>query len=309
MEFSLPKRINNVDVPPIKCQGIKTKLVDFISANITWDGNGRWIEPFLGSGVVLFNIQPKRALVSDLNEYIIEFYKGIQSGKITALTVRQFLEHHGAKLRDKGEDYYYLMRDKFNQNGDPLYLLFLNRSCFNGMMRFNSNKEFNVPFCKKPNRFRKAYVTKIVNQVQNISDIMENKDWVFKSEPWQNIIQEADSNDFIYLDPPYIGRHTGYIQKWEQEDADELAKLTQRSPAGFALSMWLKNKYRKNLHINESWDNLIVRSYEHFYHVGGSENNRNKMIEGLILAPDFATEKDQNLKNGDSKTEQIKVFG
>lgn len=60
-------------VPPIKCQGIKTKLVPFIQDTLDWDGNGTWYEPFLGSGVVLFNIQPERAIVSDRNEYIIHF--------------------------------------------------------------------------------------------------------------------------------------------------------------------------------------------------------------------------------------------
>ena len=68
--YFLPKHIDRVVVPPIKCQGIKTKLVDFIASTIKWNGNGRWIEPFVGSGVVLFNIQPEKALASDTNKHI-----------------------------------------------------------------------------------------------------------------------------------------------------------------------------------------------------------------------------------------------
>lgn len=91
-------------VPPIKCQGIKTKLIPFIRATVQWNGKGRWIEPFLGSGVVAFNMAPERALLTDKNEYIIRLYQGIQQGRITAETVRAFLEMHGKKLAEQGND-------------------------------------------------------------------------------------------------------------------------------------------------------------------------------------------------------------
>ncbi|MFQ5651644.1 MAG: DNA adenine methylase, partial [bacterium] len=79
-EHFLPRHIGKVVVPPLKCQGIKTKLVSFIATTVKWHGQGKWIEPFLGSGVVLFNINPERALVSDTNKHIIQFYRDIQEG-------------------------------------------------------------------------------------------------------------------------------------------------------------------------------------------------------------------------------------
>ena len=66
--------------PPIKTQGIKTKLTPFIAGHITWDGPGRWVEPFLGSGAVLLNIKPQRALVADSCVPIINFYQALQNG-------------------------------------------------------------------------------------------------------------------------------------------------------------------------------------------------------------------------------------
>ena len=124
-------------VPPIKCQGIKTKLIPFIRDNIETPENGIWIEPFLGSGVVAFNVAPKRALLTDKNQYIIAFYRGIQDSSITGQTVREFLEYHSPMLEHGGTEYYHKMRDEFNKNKDPLYFLFLNRADFNGMIRFN----------------------------------------------------------------------------------------------------------------------------------------------------------------------------
>lgn len=286
----LPKHIENVIVPPIKCQGIKTKLVNFIANNVVWDGEGRWIEPFLGSGVVLFNIQPERALISDKNEHIINFYKGIQSGYINPISVREFLEYHGKRLNSIGEDYYYQMRDEFNRTKDPLHFLFLSRACFNGVMRFSKKGKFNVPFCKKNDRFRPAYVTKIVNQIDKVLRAMLGRDWVFQACDWRETMQEAAEGDFIYIDPPYIGRSTGYIGDWEQDEANELAQYARTSPAGFALSMWKQNKYRVNTHIEEAWGGLEMREFNHFYHVGSSENLRNAMVEALIIKDGYYTE-------------------
>jgi len=282
----LPKSIDHVDVPPIKCQGIKTELVDFISMNVEWKGEGRWVEPFLGSGVVAFNIEPEQALLADANPHIIEFYKKIYEGEIDGQTVRDFLEKHGEKLEKEGEDYYYQMREEFNDGAGPLHLLFLNRSCYNGMMRFNLSGGFNVPFCKKPDRFTNrsgAYITKIENQVNELAKIMEGKEWEFKSWDWQKTLDQTKANDFVYLDPPYIGRNTGYIGEWEDEEAEELAEVTQELDSGFALSMWLDNEYRENEHIDECWSGNTVRSYEHFYYVGSTEDLRNKMNEGLVI--------------------------
>jgi len=62
-------------VPPIKIQGIKTKLVTLIKKNVIVNDDTLWIEPFMGSGVVGFNVEPKRAIFADINPYLIEFYQ------------------------------------------------------------------------------------------------------------------------------------------------------------------------------------------------------------------------------------------
>ena len=132
-------------VPPIKCQGIKTKLVEWIVQKVNLENQGRWIEPFMGSGVVGFNIRPQRAIFSDINPHIINFYNAIKSGEITAQTARTFLEHEGAILRERGESYYYEVRERFNNNKNSFDMLFLNRASFNGVMRFNKKGFYNAP--------------------------------------------------------------------------------------------------------------------------------------------------------------------
>lgn len=288
-DLFLPKEITSIGVPPVKCQGIKTKLIKFISQSISWNGKGKWIEPFLGSGVVLFNICPERALVSDTNKHIIQIYLDIQSNKITPSVVRDFLEENSNKLLKDGQEYYNFIRTRFNETGSALDLIFLNRSCFNGIMRFNSKGKYNVPFGHKPERFRKAYITKIVNQVKWVSDIIRSKDWQFKVADWRETFSFVEENDFVYLDPPYIGRHTDYFNNWTEKDAVELSEYSRKLKCGYALSMWLENKYRKNDHIENHWDNLEIKSFSHFYHVGSKESLRNEMQEALAIKPNFTS--------------------
>lgn len=273
-------------IPPLKIQGIKSKLVPFILSSVKWDGNGTYYEPFMGSGVVGFNIAPQRAFFSDTNPYIIQFYKDIQSGKITSKSVREYLEIEGEKLSKtpaSKESYYYEVRDRFNKYHSSLDFLFLQRSNYNGMMRFNAKGEYNVPFGRKPDRFRKALITKIVNQVKWTEEVIKGKDWGFECISFEESFKLIKEDDFIYLDPPYIGRYDGYFDTWSQEQANLLASMTQEGVAGYAFSMWYKNKYRENSHI-KLWDKGEIITTEHFYHVGAKEKNRNKMVEALIVS-------------------------
>jgi DNA adenine methylase len=302
----LPFQIGHVGVPPVKCQGIKTKLVPFIFGGIKWpeDGDARWIEPFLGSGVVALNLAPRRALLADTNEHIINLYLAIQRGELNRQTARDFLVREGQKLAAGGAKYYYEVRERFNSQGSPFDLLFLNRSCFNGVMRFNRKGQFNVPFGHKPQRFSQAYITKIVNQVGWAAKQMRGKDWEFRVARWEQTLAEAQPDDFVYLDPPYIGRHTDYYNTWNQSDATRLATAARELPCGFALSMWMQNRHRKNTHIEECWSGLEVRICSHFYHVGSREDFRNEMDEALIIRPGFATPDKGKQKAKRSATDQ-----
>ncbi len=274
--------IDKVFVPPIKIQGIKTKIVPFIKENLLLAQDSMWIEPFMGSGVVGFNVAPKNAVFADINPHIIEFYNQIKSGQITSYIIRQFLEEEGSKLVQKDGLYYYEVRERFNQNHNPLDFLFLNRSCFNGMIRFNKKLAFNVPYGHKPQRFSKAYITKITNQVTHIEELFRYNNWSFICQSFEEAIKLANEKSFIYCDPPYIGRHVDYYDSWDAQSEMDLCKVLVSSNARFMLSTWDHNDYRKNDFIDIIWNFCSKLTKDHFYFVGAKELNRKAITEALL---------------------------
>jgi len=283
----LPKNVYRVVMPPIKLHGTKTKLVKFILNNISWDGKGRWIEPFLGSGVVLFNVQPKRALVNDINPYIIRLYQMIYNGDLTSEEVRVYLLSEGKKLLTNGEEYYDLVRERFNKTGDVLDFIFLSRTCFNGLMRFNSKGEFNSSFCRDPSRLHYTHISKIVERIYQIQQIMQGKEWEFRVGDWKECVKSVEVDDFVYFDPPYIGRHTDYYQKWAEDDAIELYNVIRHLSCGFALSTWGEDVNRKNEHVDIYLRGFIKMGIKHFYRIGSKGEFRGSIVELLIIKPGY----------------------
>ena len=271
-----------VHVPPLKSQGIKTKLVPWIHSVIPSDFTGTWIEPFMGTGVVGFNLASEQATFGDTNPHVIRFYEAIQQQDISAKSVRQFLESEGIKLEQQGESYYYDVRDRFNKHHDPLDFLFLNRAGFNGMIRFNQKGGFNTPFCRKPSRFAPPYITKIVNQVAHIEMLMARKSFVFQCQSFDLVIEQAQQGDLIYCDPPYIGRHVDYYNGWSPEKERQLFEALAKTEARFILSTWHHNDYRENEYLKHLWHPFQVITREHYYHVGGYTKHRNPMIEAIV---------------------------
>lgn len=274
--------IMRVGVPPIKSQGIKTKLVPWIKSIVPNNFDGAWIEPFMGTGAVAFNIAPRRAILCDTNPHLVNFYSGIASGEITPEVVRGYLEREGAMLLSKGEDHYYFVRDRFNSEHSPLDFLFLNRAGFNGMIRFNRKGGFNIPFCRKPQRFAQSYTTKIINQVSWVSKLIQMKEFTFKCQDFNKTIEEASPGDIIYCDPPYIDRHVDYYNGWDDSHERELFNKLSDFRGRFILSTWHHNNYRENEYVKNLWSEHSVLTREHFYHVGGKEENRNPVMEALV---------------------------
>ena len=299
-----------VVIPPIKSQGIKTKLVPWIMELVP-ETNGKWIEPFLGTGVVAFNANFKEAILNDTNPHIINFYKGVQTKEITAPLMKQYLEQEGELLSvadESGYEHYRKVRSRFNGGEySPYDFIFLSRAGFNGMMRFNNKGNWNIPFCKKPDRFAQAYVTKITNQVSTVSKIIKPEPaWTFHNKSFADIIPLATENDFIYCDPPYYGRYVDYYNGWTEQDEELLFTLLSQTKAKFILSTWHHNDWRANDMIEKFWNKFNIVTKDHFYHSGGSIENRKTVVEALVC--NFDLDHIQGHNHGlkeKTKTEQL----
>lgn len=230
------------------------------------------------------NLQPPKALLSDSNKHIIAFYRDIQQRKIIAADVREFLREQGAELSSRGEEHFYKVRERFNSAPNSLDFLFLNRSCFNGVMRFNKKGRFNVPFCRKPDRFAAGYITKIFNQVSSIAAVIAQVDWEFRVSGFKVTLSHITAGDFVYADPPYAGRHVDYFNSWSQEDEEDLGTRLASLPCRFILSTWHSNEFRSNSAIEKKWRDgqFHIFTKQHFYHVGSSEDLRHPMMEALV---------------------------
>ncbi len=209
--------------PPLKWAGGKRWLVPFLKPIWAKYSHQRLVEPFCGGLAVSLGLQPKKAILNDINPHLINFYAWLQRG----------IE---INLRMKNEDaYYYNQRNRFNslvtnggthtQEAAQLFY-FLNRTGYNGLCRFNRKGEYNVPFG--------SYKT--INysfDFSNYAKILKN--WEFSCKDFKDI--ELQANDFIYADPPYDVDFRQYSSdgfEWEQQV--KLAEWLSGHPGPVVLS-------------------------------------------------------------------------
>ena len=220
--------VNPLVKPFVKWVGGKRQLVPTILANhLPKNYNLQtYYEPFIGGGALLFSLQPKKAVINDSNAELINCYKIIKN------SLDELIED--LKNHKNNEYYYYDIRDwdrekNFKSKTEvqrASRIIFLNKTCYNGLFRVNSQGQFNVPFgkYKNPNILDIA-VLKAVNKYLN-----ENQVRILNSD-FQEAVKDAKRGDFIYLDPPYdpvseTASFTGYdingFNKQEQRRLKEV---------------------------------------------------------------------------------------
>lgn len=278
-------KINKLVTPFLKWVGGKRQLmpsiVEHLPENIK---DYKYIEPFIGGGAVLFNLQPKNAIINDFNEELINVYEVIKNNLDELIT--------DLKKHKNEAEYFYSIRS-LDRNGAFKKLsdiqrasrvIFLNKTCFNGLYRVNNAGEFNSPFgrYKNPNIVNEPTL-KAVNKFLNSNNIE------IKSGDYSEILKQADKKCFVYLDPPYhpiseSSNFTGYIQGgWNMYDqidlktaCDELHKkgvkfLLSNSSAEFIKDLYKDYKItivKANRAINSNGadrgevDEVLIRNYE-----------------------------------------------
>ncbi|MDR6561478.1 DNA adenine methylase [Arcicella sp. BE140] len=177
--------------------------------------SGRYIEPFFGGGALFFYLEPKQAIINDINSKLMSFYKGVKLDfsslqkelskieKTYRVNRIKFEELKGKtpnlRVDDNNETLYYQIRDMFNdlatkKYSDALLYFFINKTSYSGMIRYNSKGEFNVPYGRYAN-FNTSLVTIAHSQLLANTEIY-NLDY-------KDIFKMAKEDDFMFLDPPY----------------------------------------------------------------------------------------------------------
>ncbi len=191
----------NKSLPFLKWAGGKRWLISQHS-KIFPNTFNTYIEPFLGSGAVFFKLQPQKAILSDINKELIVTYQAIKEDWQKVL--------HGLQKHQKlfNKAYYYKIRQDKPENiyDKAARLIFLNRTCWNGLYRVNLDGEFNVPIGTKTDVIMKD------DDFETISKTLQNADLL--PDDFENIINKANKNDLIFVDPPYTVRHdnNGFIK-------------------------------------------------------------------------------------------------
>lgn len=197
-QFNVLAEQHNEKLKPfVKWAGGKRQLTNTIKRYVPTCFN-LYFEPFIGGGAVLFSLQPETGLINDINDELINCYRVIKEnpeGLITHAMRHPNTKKHFYKLRS-------LDRDADFKNMSPLErasrILFLNKTCFNGLFRVNSRGHFNVPYSKYSNPL-------IVDEVaiRAASRYLNSSRIEMSSEDFGEAVSGADKGDFVYFDPPY----------------------------------------------------------------------------------------------------------
>ncbi len=214
--------------PFVKWAGGKRQLIPILNSNLP-KTMGTYYEPFLGGGALLFHIVKERegqkCKVSDLNSDLVLSYTTIRDQTDSLI---ESLKNHARNYQKSSKSYYYTIRE--NNPKDAVEktsrLIFLNRTCFNGLYRVNSKGKFNVPLGKYTN-------PNIVNEenIRSVSKALQSRKISIKCRDFEAVLDDVKKNDLVYFDPPYqpvssTANFTSYTNKsFTNEDLKRLAKL------------------------------------------------------------------------------------
>ena len=186
--------------PFVKWAGGKRQLIPAIAKYLP-KKLGTYFEPFLGGGALLFHLLSKnknlKGYASDLNSDLILSYVTIRDNLSGLL---KSLEKHSDNYFSNSKSYYYSVRESEpkSQIEKVSRLLFLNRTCFNGLYRVNSKGKFNVPLGRysHPNIIQE-------DNLRSVHQFLNNSKIIIKCQDFSTTVEKAKKGDFVYFDPPY----------------------------------------------------------------------------------------------------------
>ena len=204
--------------PIIKWSGGKKDEIPVILPHVP-DNFPTYLEPFIGGGALFFHLKPNKAVINDVHPELIHFYKSIKDGKSNDI-------YNFMKENPNDETTYYKVRSMSSTDSLEIAKKFyyLRKTCFRGMLRYNKNGEFNIPF----GRYKTCNFEDLKNK--EYEDLLKNTEIMNNS--FEEIFKNYNSSsNFMFLDPPYDSEFTDYgyctFDKQKQKILSDLFKKTK----------------------------------------------------------------------------------
>ena len=286
--------------PMIKYRGGKSREIPWIEKYLP-RFRGRYVKPFFGGGALFFYLEPRSAIINDINHRLMSFYRAVRDdyqalhGELdelermyaaNRLAFERLKEiHPNGRVKDKNEELYYHLRAQFNGTEERAYseaslYYFINKTAYSGMIRYNAAGEFNVPFGRY-SHLNTRMVTESHSRLLQRTEIF--------SRDYSDIFSMCTEDDFVFLDPPYdcIFSDYGNLEDQSGFNADEHERLASAFHDLPCKAMMIIGRTP----LTESlYRNQIIDSYAKSYAV----NIRNRFKAGAthIIVTNYSKEAD-----------------
>lgn len=264
-------------VPFLKWAGGKRWFVSN-HADLLPSEYGTYVEPFLGAGAVYFHLKPTRALLGDVNRDLVETYRAI---KDHWQALESSLRYRQRRHRKDPDAYYYWLRAKVPSElvQRASRLIYLNRTCFNGIYRVNRRGEFNVP------RGSKDKVVIETDDFESMSKVLAGAELI--AGDFEALIDRADSDDLVFCDPPYTVRHNyNGFRKYNEvlfswADQERLARALARAALRGVKVVCTNANHQsvRDLYDNSLFERRVVSRYSRI----SADNTGRSHFEELII--------------------------
>ncbi len=292
---------NKIAKPFLKWAGGKTQLINDIEKALPkniYDDKFIYIEPFVGSGAILFwilNNFPKleKAVINDINEDLINTYKTIATRPKELISILEILQNQFHTLEGKDEEkriYYYQKRELYNkrieeQTEQAALFIFLNRTCFNGLYRVNRKNEYNVPMgsYKRPTICDKENILAISRSLQKVEILCGD---------YEETLNWTDKNTLFYFDPPYkpLSKTSSFnsYSKDEFNDQEQIrlrdfcSKLDSLNHSWILSNSDVKGKDENDDFFDDLYSGFNIKRVDARRSINANSNKRGALKELLI---------------------------
>ena len=271
------EKLREETYPIVKWVGGKRQLMFELLKNMPEDYN-RYFEPFIGGGALFFELQPDNAYISDMNEELINLYQVVRDNVdelIDDLQKHDISKEYFMEIRniDRTKEY-----KNWSNVKKASRFIYLNRTCFNGMYRVNSQGQFNVPFghYKNPRILDE-------NNLINCSNLLRRTE--IKHADFSEILKKVKKGDFVYFDPPYVPlSETSSFTSYTKDGFDIDMQFKLRDVCDELDSMGIKfllsNSDTKL--VNELYENYNIKKVFASRQINANADGRGKITEVLV---------------------------